>query len=159
MKELTAFQVAEIPRGGFVSRLLGGVSKEAVFVQIRNLLATTPFERVRESDVATILASGKLLPRQVATDLIGIFEQAVHILAADHELTGSDRHGLAGLQRAFELTDAEAAVAIEQAVGAIYERALREALADGEFTPAERTRLERMAETARTRALGAGSTL
>jgi AraC-like DNA-binding protein len=75
-------------------------------------------------------------------ELTRLFEHAVLVGAMDRELSADDRRGLGALQRAFELTEAEAATAIESAVGQIFERAMREALADGTFTEQERAGLE-----------------
>lgn len=75
-------------------------------------------------------------------ELTGIFEHAALLVTADRELSDGDRVGLAVLQRAFELTEAEAASAIESAVGQIFERTMREALADGTFTEQEKGGLE-----------------
>ncbi len=144
---IRSFQVSPVPRAGFFGRLFGRVSRAAAFVELRNLLATTPCAQVRASDVTAALARVKLDCRQAVPELSGIFEHAVLLAALDHSLTEADRHGLQNLQRAFELTDAEAAAAIESAVGMIYERALREALLDNTFTDAERTRLTATATT------------
>ena len=144
---IRSFQVTPVPRAGFFGRLFGWVPRAAAFVEVRNLLATTPCAQVRASDVTAALTRVKLDCRQAVPELSGIFEHAVLLAALDHSLTEADRHGLQNLQRAFELTDAEAAAAIESAVGMIYERALREALLDNIFTDAERTRLTATATT------------
>ena len=136
------FTVSEPPKAGLFGRMLGRVPKEAAFVEIRNILATTPFDQVRPNDVASVLAKSKLTPRDVVAELQSVFEHAVLILAADRELGSSDRRTLSVLQRVFELTDEEAGAAIERAIGSVFQKAMREALADGKFTPAERQALE-----------------
>ena len=144
---IRSFQVTPVPRAGFFGWLFGRVPRAAAFVELRNLLATTPCAQVRASDVTAALARVKLDCRQAVPELSGIFEHAVLLAALDHSLTEADRHGLQNLQRAFELTDAEAAAAIESAVGLIYERTMREALLDGIFTEAESARLAATATT------------
>ncbi len=136
------FEVALAPKAGMIGRLLGRVPREAAFVEVRNILATTPFEQVRESDIAKALAKAKLLCRDATKELIAIFEHAALLATADRELSDDDRRGLMAIQRAFELTDAEAASAIESAVGQIFERTMREALSDGNFTEQENAKLE-----------------
>jgi hypothetical protein len=136
------FEVRAAPKAGLIGRLFGRVPREAAFVEVRNILATTPFEEVRERDIAGALAKAKLLCREATKELKVIFEHAALLSAADRELSDSDRRGLAALQRAFELTDAEAASAVESAVGQIFERTMREALSDGTFTEQEKVSLE-----------------
>ena len=142
-----SFEVLPVPRAGFIGRLFGWVPRAAAFVEVRNLLATTPYEQVRASDVTAALARVKLDCRRAVAELAVIFEHAVLLAALDRSLTETDRRGLLVLQHAFQLTDVEAAAAIESAVGMIYERALREALLDNTFTDAERTRLTATATT------------
>ena len=142
-----SFEVLPVPRAGFIGRLFSWVPRAAAFVEVRNLLATTPYEQVRASDVTAALARVKLDCRRAVAELAVIFEHAVLLAALDRSLTEADRRGLLVLQHAFQLTDAEAATAIESAVGMIYERALREALLDNTFTDAERTRLTATATT------------
>lgn len=136
------FEVKSAPKAGIIGRLFGRVPRETAFVEVRNILATTPFEEVRESDIAGALAKAKLLCREATKELTVIFEHAALLAAADRELSDSDRRGLRALQRAFELTNAEAASAVESAVGQIFERTMREALSDGTFTEQEKASLE-----------------
>jgi hypothetical protein len=133
-KPIRPFQVEQAPKAGLIGQLLGRVPRATAFVHIRNILATTPFEQVRQSDIVEVLARAKLRCRDVTKELSLIFEQAALLSAEDRELSETDRRGLVALQRAFELTDAEADAAIESAVGQIFERTLREALTDGTFT-------------------------
>lgn len=116
---IRGFEIAPVPKAGMIGRLFGRVPREAAFVEVRNILATTPFEQVRESNIAGALAKAKLLCRDAAKELTGIFEHAALLATVDRELSDGDRRGLAAIQRAFELTDAEAASAIESAVGQI----------------------------------------
>jgi len=141
---IRAFQIAVVPRAGFLDKLRGRVPKAAAVVEIRNILATTAFDQVRESDIADVLAKTKLLPRDATPELSAIFEDAALALSVDRELSDADRHALDVLKRAFELTDAEADAAVERAVSTVYERALSEAIA-GEFTAADKVRLDQMA--------------
>ena len=136
------FEVALTPKVGMIGRLFGRVPREAAFVEVRNILATTPFEQVRESEIAGALAKAKLLCRDATKELAAIFEHAALLVTVDLELSDGDRRGLAAIQRAFELTDAEAVSAIESAVGQIFERTMREALSDGKFTEQEKASLE-----------------
>jgi hypothetical protein len=138
------FTVSETKKAGLVDRMLGRVPKEAAFIEIRNLLATTSFDQVRPGDVEAALAKSKLTPREAVNELQGIFEQAALTLAFDRELGSSDRRTLSFLQRAFQLTDDEARVATERAVAAVFRKVMREALADGVFTPAEKKMIEDM---------------
>ena len=140
------FEVKATPKAGFLGRLIGKVPREAAFVEVRNILATTSLGQVSESEIAMTLAKAKLLPRDAVRELTDIFEQAVLILSADRILDSADRQGLANLQRAFELTDKEAGSALERAVVETYKRTMTEALSDGKFTTDER---ERLTETAR----------
>lgn len=134
-----------VPRAGFFGRLFGWVPRAAAFVELRNLLATTPCADVQASDVTAALARVRLDCRSAVKELTAIFEQAVLLAALDHNLTEADRHGLQNVQRAFQLTDAEAAAAVESAVGLIYERSMREGLLDSIFTEAESARLKAIA--------------
>jgi hypothetical protein len=139
---IRGFEIASAPKAGMIARLFGRVPREAAFVEVRNILATTPFDEVRASDIAGALAKAKLLCRDATKELTGIFEHAALLATVDRELSASDRRGLAALQRAFELTDAEAANAIESAVSHVFERTMRDALSDGTFTEQEKARLE-----------------
>jgi hypothetical protein len=143
---IRSFEVAPAPKAGLIGRLFGRVPREAAFVEVRNILATTPFEQVRESDIATALAKAKVLCRDVTKELAAIFEHAALLLTVDRELSESDRRGLAAIQRAFELTDSEAASAIESAVGQVFERTMRHALSAGTFTEQEKAGLEATAK-------------
>lgn len=67
------FELTDVPSAGLLRRLSGRVPREHVFVELRNLLATTSFHDVRESDVASILAKGRLLPREVNDQLTAIY--------------------------------------------------------------------------------------
>jgi tellurite resistance protein len=125
-----------------IGRLFGRVPRSTAFVEVRNILATTPFEQVCGRDIAGALVKAKLHCRDATKELTGIFEHAALLAAVDRELSDSDRRGLAALQRAFELTDAEAASAIESAVGQVFEWVMREALSDGTFTEQEKAGLE-----------------
>jgi hypothetical protein len=145
-----AFQIATVPQAGLLDRLRGRVPRAAAFVEIRNLLATTAFDHVRESDVAEILAKAKLLPRDAARELNAIYGDAALALTRDRDLSDADIHALDVLKRAFELTDAEAVEALERAVTTVYERALHDAIA-GTFTPADKLRLEQVATALRLR--------
>jgi hypothetical protein len=136
------FEVASPPKAGLIGRLFGRVSRESAFVEVRNILAATPFEQLRESEIAGALAKAKLSCRDANKELLGIFEHAVLLLTMDRELSDDDRRGLVALQRAFELTDDEAARARESAVGQSFERVMREALSDGTFTEQEKAGLE-----------------
>jgi len=136
------FTVSVPKEAGLVGRMLGRAPREAAFVEIRNILATTPFDQVRPGEVASVLAKSRLTQRDAVEELQGIFEHAALTLAFDRELGSTDRRALAFLQQAFQLTDDEARVAIERAVGVIFQKTMREALADGTFTPAEKQTLE-----------------
>jgi tellurite resistance protein len=142
------FQIAVVPRAGFLDNLRGRVPKAAAVVEIRNLLATTAFDQVRESDIADVLAKAKLLPRDATAELSAIFEDAALVLTVDRELSDADRHALDVLKRTFELTDGEADAAVERAVTTVYERALGQAIA-GEFTAADKLRLDQIAKALR----------
>ena len=139
------FTVSDTKKAGLLDRVLGRAPKEAAFVEIRNILAATPFDQVRPGEVAAVLAKSKLTPRDAVEELQGIFEQAAVTLAFDRELGSSDRRTLSFLQRAFQLTDDEAQAATQRAVAAVFLNTMREALADGSFTPAEKKTLEETA--------------
>ncbi len=136
------FEVKSPPKAGIIGRLLGRVPREAAFVEIRNILATTTLEQVQSADVSSALAKAKLGCRDVTKELLLIFEHAALLAVEDRALSEIDRRGLRSLQHAFELTDAEAASGMESAVGQVFERALREALSDAEFTEQEKANLE-----------------
>lgn len=136
------FEVAEVPKTGLMDRLRGRVPKDTVFVELRNLLATTPFRQVTAADVSSILARGKLQPIDVVGDLSAVYEQAVRVLANDKELGTDDLADLAHLAHCFELPQAETLAARERAVSHVYEAALREALSDWVLVPGEKTRLD-----------------
>ena len=93
-----AFTVADLPPVGFLNRLRGRLPREVVFVKIRNLLATTPFEQITRPDIVDALASGRLELPEVSDELDGLFEQAVHIATADGTVTETERRGLTALQ-------------------------------------------------------------
>lgn len=141
------FEVIAPPKPGLFDRLRGRISRDAAFTEIRNLLATTSFDQVRESDVTDILVKAKVLCREVSTELQLIFEHAALILSSDGDLNAQDRLGLLTLQRAFELTEEEAARAREAAIGQVFERTMRETLSDGKFTKDEKLRLEATAQS------------
>src|SRR5438105_2056086 len=149
--ELTpGFQVKVVPKAGLLDKLRGRVPKEAAIVEIRNILATTAFDQVRESEIADALAKAKLLPREANAELTAVFEEAALVLTNDRELGDSDRHALDVLKRAFELSEEEAEVALERAVSTIYEQTLRKATA-GPFTSADKVRLDQVATALRLR--------
>ena len=139
------FELTDVPSAGRLRRLSGRVPREHVFVELRNLLATTAFHDVRESDVASILAKGRLLPREVNEELTAIYQQAAHLKAFDGSLDEVDRRGLQALKAAFELSDAEADAALERAVSDVYEYVMTDALTNDRFTATERARLESIA--------------
>jgi hypothetical protein len=141
------FNVSETKKAGLLDRMLGRAPKEAAFVEIRNILATTPLDQVRPGEVAAALAKSKLSQRDAVQELQGVFEHAAFTLAFDRELSSGDRRALAFLQRSFELTDDEARLSIERAVAAVFQKVMRESLADGRFTPAEREVLMATAAT------------
>ena len=141
------FEVESPPKAGIIRRLLGRVSREAAFVEVRNILATTTPEHVQAADVANALAKARLRGRDATKELLLIFEHSALLAADDRVLSEAERRGLGNLQQAFELTDAEAACAIESAVGQVFERALREALSDAEFTEQEKATLEATSAT------------
>lgn len=114
------FELADVPSAGLLRRLSGRLPREHVFVELRNLLATTPFHEVRESDVASILAKGRLLPLEVSEELTAFYEQAAHLKAFDGTLDDVDRRVLQAMKLAFELTDAEADAALERAVSDVW---------------------------------------
>jgi tellurite resistance protein len=145
-----AFQRTAIPQPGFLDRLRGRVPRAAVVVEIRNILATTKFDEIRESDVADVLAKAKLLPRDALAELSAIFEDAALALTTDREMSDADSHALDVLKRAFELSDADAQGAIERAVSTVYERALHTAMA-GDFTADDKARLDQIATALRLR--------
>lgn len=136
------FEVEAVPKVGMMSRLFGRVPREAAFVKIRNILATTPLAEIRKSDIEEALASAKLQYYDATKELTVIFEHAALLAVADRELSDIDRQGLATLQQAFELADYEASAAIESAVGQIFERVLRETLADGTFSEQKKAGIE-----------------
>jgi hypothetical protein len=139
------FTVAETKKAGLFDRVLGRAPRDAAFIEIRNILAGTSFDQVRPAEVAAVLAKSKLTPRDAVEELQGIFEQAAVTLAFDRELGSNDRRTLSFLQRAFQLTDDEAQAATLRAVSAVFLKTMRDALADGSFTPAEKKSLEETA--------------
>jgi len=145
-----AFQIAVVPKAGLLDKLRGRVPRAAAFVEIRNILATTAFDQVREIDITDFLVKTKLLPRDATPELSAIFEDAALALTGDREVSDADRHALDVLKRAFELTDPEADAAVERAVSTVYERDLRQAMA-GPFTPADKVRLDQLATALRLR--------
>jgi hypothetical protein len=144
---MQSFQIADVPRAGLLGRLFGRVPREAAFVQIRNLLATVPFNEVRSDDVSTILASAKLTTADVVPELQGLYEQAIHSLCADHDLSAEDAATLAVLAKAFDLPAVAVAEARDRAIAAVYETAVREALVDHVFSQFDRDRLAKFATT------------
>jgi len=140
------FKVETPPKAGLINRLLGRVPREVAFVEIRNILARTPLEKVREGDISAALARANVAPRKATGELRLIFEHAALLASDDEALSETDQQGLSALRRAFQLTDAEANSAIESAVGQIFERTMREALSDGKFTKQEKAGLEATAK-------------
>lgn len=123
------FQVMPLPKVGLLDRAFGRLPREAAFIEIRNHLATTAFDRVRPSSISDALAKSRLRPRDAVEELTLIFEHAAFTLAADRELGASDRAALSTLQQAFELTDEEAGAARTRAASAVLRKAVRERLA------------------------------
>src|SRR5688500_1345418 len=97
---IRGFEVSPTPKAGMIGRLFGRVPRETAFIEVRNILATIPFEQVRKSDIAGALAKAKLLCRDATKELAGIFEHAALLVTVDSELSDADRRGLAALQRA-----------------------------------------------------------
>lgn len=68
---IRGFEVAPTPKAGIIERLFGRVPRQAAFVEVRNILATTPFEQVRESDLTGALAKAKVRCRDATKNLPG----------------------------------------------------------------------------------------
>lgn len=140
------FRVTEVPKSGLFNRVRGKISREAAFVELRNLLAVTPFDALNRGDVAAILEKARLVPQGVPTELAAVYEDAVLGVAADGELSDEDRRGLAQLATCFELKASELELATERAVGHVYLGSLRRALADETFTIDKRTEVDAKAQ-------------
>ena len=140
------FQVEPVPQGSFLARLLGRAPREAAFVEIRNRLATTPFDEILEADITDVLARSKMVCRDATAELTDIYARAAVLVATDGEITDNDRNGLSNLQRAFGLTDSEARCALESAISAVFERVMAEALAGGTFTDETKAKVENTAK-------------
>ncbi len=139
------FVVQELPRAGFLSRLTGRPNREAAFVELRNMLARTPWHDVSPSDVATLLARYNLQTTDAREELTAIFSQAATFIAADGRTTDQERAGLLRLQTAFDFTEDHARAAFNEAARDLYRQTLVSALADGAVSADERATLDRIA--------------
>ena len=90
---------------------------------------------MRNGEVKGILSRAMLEAGEVAPELTATYQHAALILAADRDLTAADRAGLDNLQHAFQLKDHEATAA--RAAADIFTRSIREAVADGRWSPAD----------------------
>lgn len=86
------FQIQAVPESGMLDRLRGRQSKQAVVVQIRNLLASTPFEEISPDDVSAILNDGRLDFSDIQNELVGMFEEAIQFVASDWRFTAPAPH-------------------------------------------------------------------
>lgn len=138
------FIVEELPKAGFLARLAGRAPREAAFVEVRNLLAKTPWHDVSPADLATVLAKYKLLPADAEKELTDIFARAAAHIVVDGRATDVEKAGLSRLREAFEFSEARARAIFNDAARGLYRETLVAALADGEVTPDERQKLDRI---------------
>jgi hypothetical protein len=95
---IRSFQVCARTKGRHDRASVRPSAARTAFVEVRNILATTPFEQVRDSDIGGALAKAKLLCRDATKELTEIFEQAALLATVDREVSDGDRRGLAALQ-------------------------------------------------------------
>ena len=139
------FSVEKIRGGSVLQRLAGGAPRAAAFVELRNLLAITPWNTVSIADVARILAKYNLLAADAEVELRSILTRAAKHVVADHQLKEIDEAGLKRLQEAFEFSDEQVRAIFLDAARDLYRQTLVNALADGHITSEERARLDRIA--------------
>ena len=139
------FTIEALPRGGIFARWVGRAPREAAFVEIRNLLATTAWHDVSPADVALLLAKYKLLPADAERELTDIYDIAARHVASDGTASDVEKAGLARLQEAFEFSNARVKAVFNDAARSLYRETLVEALSDGHVTDRERQKLDRIA--------------
>jgi tellurite resistance protein len=128
-----------------VHRLRSRTVRAAAFVELRNLLTVTPWNTVSITDVAAILAKYHLLPADAEAELRSILTRAAQHAVSHHQLNEVDEAGLKRLQEAFEFSDEKVRTIFLDAARELYRHTLVDALADGQITPEERARLDRIA--------------
>lgn len=140
------FFVEELPKSGLFARILKKTPRAAAFVEVRNMLAITPWPAVSPAAVAAVLAKYNMLPTDAESELTDIFSTAARHVVEDGRASADERAGLARLREAFELTEAGSRAVFNDAARQLYREHLVTALADGEVTPAERENIDRIAD-------------
>jgi hypothetical protein len=139
------FSVTPVPKATLLQRMTGKIDRDVAMAIIRNILATTPYRQVSSVQVNDVLRKARISAQDASQHLIGVFEHAALWLCSDKELTAGDRDDLAALQRAFTLTDAQAAEALERAAGQMITRTVRELVADNQFSKEDEQHLRSVA--------------
>jgi len=144
MAPLGCFSKVEIPRPGFVSRLLSRKPKEHCFLEIQNLLASRELNQLTAADVENVLSDYEMPRPDASPRLMDFYGTALRHLSHDNELSESDRADLKHLHYLLGLTDAEATEAERRILGEVYRARLLGALADGHLSDDEKARLNRI---------------
>jgi hypothetical protein len=129
----------------FFQRLFGRRIKGNAIIEITNLLAENPIQSVSLPQIADILKRYDLGFAEVMDSLLAIYRRVLGHVAADRELSNTDRADLAHLQMILNLPDDGTAHMREEVLSDLYAGSLAEALSDGRISAEERARLDAIA--------------
>lgn len=139
----------ETAPGGAIARFFRINPASSAQQDLLNLLARTPLSRTTPDVVSRVLEAHKVTGAEAREILKGLWRDAVLEFLKDDRLTSEEMAYLAELRRVLTLSTIESEALLEAAVSARYGRGLEEVLVDGEVTPEEQTRLDRLAASLR----------
>jgi len=111
------------------------------FIEVENLLATRPLSELTAADVENLLSEYVVPRNQANPRLADSYRIAVHHLAADGDLSKSDRASLSHLRYVLGIDDGLAQEAEIDVLRQIFRERLKDALVDSHLSDSEKQAL------------------
>jgi len=123
--------------------------KENAFIEINNVIASSPLEQVSRHDIERILVKHEISEKQGKPRLLQIYSRVLRHYAKDFQISDQEAASLMHLQEILFLTGHETGNVHAQVLYPIFQNAIKNAIFDGRLTSEEERWLNIVAQKLR----------
>jgi Chloroplast envelope transporter len=146
---MNGLEIIDLNKGSFMQRLLNKEPKENAYVEINNLIASTPTKDIEKQQILSILERHKISYEKGKSRLIGIYTQILKHFLKDFIISDSELGELQRLQEILWFDKVKISKINSAVINPIFQKFVRDAFKNGVVTEQEKDWLERICEQLR----------
>lgn len=146
---MNGLDLTALLKPGLLSRLTKRKVAENAYLEVQNLLATTPIREIRHEAVSGKLREYGLSLDRARPRFKELYGKVLHFCARDHVLSDEEVEDLKCLRILLGLNQADTDAVQRAVLGGVYSQALREAISDERLSQEEKARLAGIVEKLR----------